>query len=154
MRFRVLRLLPLAAATMAGCASGPSLARPDNSLDRAIRYEEITSRGKEIALSSSAPLGLGVPKDTEVDTNSSIRISLQKDAVEAPGDSLAAAPSVKTVEAKAGTLRPMLEALANVIEAREKALEAYKATAGMPLTALSKTAEYKKFNAARDWWVK
>jgi len=146
--------LPIFAAMTAllanGCASVPSYTRTTNSLDRGIRYVENPVNGNDIDMSSTPGQGLVVPKGAEVDINSTIEISIQKDAVNMPTGAVEDEAAAKALQAKIQKLQTMVEALANVIEARTKALEAYKKTDGIPLESLIKTPEYKDFLTARD----
>jgi hypothetical protein len=121
-----------------------------NSLDRGIRYVENPVNGYDINMSTVPGQGLVVPKGAEVDINSTVEISIQKDAVNLPTGTVEDEAASKALQIKIQKLQTMVEALANVIEARTKALEAYKKTDGIPLESLIKTPEYKGFLTSRD----
>lgn len=150
MSARLLTVVSLIGLLASGCASVPSYTRSQNSLDRGIRYIENPVHGEDINMSSTSSQGLVVPKGVEVDINSTIQISIQKDAVNLPTGTVEDEAASKALQTKINKLQTMVEALANVIEARGKALEAYKKTDGIPLASLIKTPEYKDFLVSRD----
>lgn len=150
MNSRLPILVAMTAFLVNGCASVPSYTRPMNSLDRGIRYVENPVNGYDINMSTVPGQGLVVPKGAEVDINSTVEISIQKDAVNLPTGTVEDEAASKALQIKIQKLQTMVEALANVIEARTKALEAYKKTDGIPLESLIKTPEYKGFLTSRD----
>lgn len=137
----------LCVSVLAGCAPGVALSKAENPLDRAIRYTEMPTRGSAVDASSSAAFGFGVPRDAEVDTNSSIKISLQKDAVDLPSQPLASESSVVEMQRKSEKLRGVLEALAKVVEGREKKLAAYREM--KEASAGRETPQFKAFVALK-----
>lgn len=144
----------LSVAVMAGCAPGSALSKAENPLDRAIHYTELPSRGEAVSVSSSATFGFGVPRDAEVDTNSSIKISLQKDAIDLPSQPLASKSSVLEMQRKSEKLRAVLEALVKVVEGREKKLTAYRemkeASAGRDTPLFKAFVALKKVSSAEE----
>jgi len=150
MRIPLSIVVSLTALLTSGCASVSSYTRAQNSLDRGIRFVENPTRGKDIDISSAPGQGLVVPKGVEVDVNSTIQISIQKDAVNLPAGTVEDTNTSKVLQTKIQRLQTMVAALADVIEARGKALESYKKTEGLPLASLIKTQEYKDFLTSRD----
>lgn len=143
----------LCIAFTAGCAPGSALSKAETPLDRAIRYTELPTRGNAIDASSSTAFGFGVPRDAEVDTNSSIKISLQKDVVDLPSQPLATESAVNEMQRKSEKLRTVLEALTKVVEGRERKLAAYremKAAPGGNTPQLKAFVALKKASSAEE----
>lgn len=135
---------------VSGCATAVTGRRPQNSLDKALRYVERPVQGGDIDLSSSAASDVAVPRGSEVDINSTIAISISKDAVSAPAGTMVVEGDLLRLQEKSRKLRALVSALADVVEARNQAFEAYKKTDGIPFSSLTTTAEYKAFRDSSD----
>ncbi len=136
-------LLCLAASGLLGCAAQTSGVKPTNSLDQALRYDEVTRGGSRVALSGRAD-SVRVPNGAEVDVNSTIEISLCKETVTWPTAPAAAGNGVYSAE-KAAEVKAALDSMAAVIAVREQTVRAYQKVEAVPLPARRSSPEFQEF---------
>ena len=128
----------------AGCATPRYGTQPRSPLDKSIVFTEMTTGGKKVPLSGPEGQATHLPDRAEIDINSTINIDVKPEAVQI--SSTASSEQARLGE-KQKALQETIKALAEVVEVRLAALEAYRQTRGIPLGTLKESESYKNFVA-------
>lgn len=138
-----LNLLALVALS-AGCATPRYGAQLRNPLDKSIIFTEMTTGGKKVPLSGPEGQATQLPDRAEIDINSTININIKPETVQI--SSTASSEQARLGESQKA-LQETITALAEVVEVRLSALEAYRQTRGISAEILKESESYKNFVA-------
>lgn len=142
-------LSALIIALSIGCASPGSFRKPTSQLDGAIRFTEVTVRGTTVALSGAGTAIMQVPSETPVDINSSIRIELNKDAIQMlGGDAAPDQAQLSALSAQRTRLSETLTHLAEAVEARTRSLAALEGALKIPSAERQASPAFAAFSDA------
>jgi hypothetical protein len=134
---------------LVGCASPGAFRKPSSQLDRAIRFTEVSAKGSSVPLSGVGSDVTRVPNGTAIDVNSSILIELDKEAIQILGGEVPPDQAyLARLSQRRKRLSEALAVLADTVDARLDALDAYAATRLIPFEDLQTSTAFVAFSSA------